>query len=1123
MPGRAVSRVRTTALVAAVLAATWTAGSTAGAATTVGGAGQGPGRFSLAGGVSQDGAAVSTAKTPSGRLARSDAALLARTDSALVNVLAKVDVDPVASYAGGVRGLAATSPGRTGRKLKENPRAVQAYTAYASARLSRARAGIASVPGASAGRTFVTAYGGVAVRLPANRAKDLLRVPGVVAVQTDTLEQPQTDATPAYIGATAVWPSLGGSTKAGEGVLVGVLDTGIWPEHPSFADNGIDHPAGGPWACQFGDGSIPQLGAPFACNDKLVGAYAFTETYLSQQAVGADEFCRDDGATGVCSPRDSDGHGTHTASTAAGSAVAHATIFGVDRGSISGIAPGASVIAYRVCLALGCYSSDSVSAVQQAILDGVDVLNFSISGGKNPYTDPVEIAFFDAFAAGISVNASAGNSGPGAGTTDHASPWVTTVAASTSNRAFSSTLTLTADNGDTFTKPGSTLTQGVTALPVVLPSGVAGYTGGARCLAPFAAGSVTGKVVVCERGTNGRVEKGYNALQGGAAGMVLYNPTASDTETDNHFLPAIHLEGPNTALLAFLAGHTGVTATWAQGQKTAQQGDVMAGFSSRGPLGDWLKPDITAPGVQILAGHTPESTDLATGPRGQLFQAIAGTSMSSPHSAGASALVRAAHPTWSPAQVKSALMLGAAEDVVKETGAPSDPFDRGAGGLRVNTAVAEGVTLDESAADYAAAAADVLDRVDLNVPSIQANPLPGTLTTRRTFTNSTTKDQPYKVSTSATNGLRVTVSPTSFSVPAGGTFTVSVTLDGTAAGPGWGFGSIRLTSTAGKVVGATIPVAASRGDGAVAMTHSCAPTALSVGAAAHCAVSLTNNAPTPAPASLALTAPGKVTVSGVTAPATATGTTGFTWSGTLSPSLPPTVDSVTAGGSPAGGYLPLSLFGTPPVAGMGDEVIVNFTVPAFRWGGETYTRLAVDSNGYLVVGGGTSADNDCCTVPAIPNVARPNNVIAPFWTDLDPGAAGAVRIGTLTDGTDTWIVVDWDGVPAFGTARLSSFQVWLQTGTTEGVSTTHGTMQGVPAGQRVNQGAENRTGTSGATYSGGSDTDWTIHTSPPQPGGSVTVGYDAAASKAGTYVLAPTATTPLVKGVLSVPQTLTVR
>ena len=208
-------------------------------------------------------------------------------------------------------------------------------------------------------------------------------------------------------------------------------------------------------------------GPTFNCNNKLIGAYAKTATYMAvtrlrragvlqrhDQAVlaarlrGPRHAYDDDGRRRLRRPRR-----CSTASSAARSA---------------GSLPGARVIEYRVCLSQGCFSSDSVSAVQQAILDGVNVINFSISGGANPYTDPVELAFLDATNAGISVNASAGNSGPGAATSDHGGPWVTTVGASTGPRSFLSTLHLTADGGATFDMPGVTLTNGIsTPTPVV--------------------------------------------------------------------------------------------------------------------------------------------------------------------------------------------------------------------------------------------------------------------------------------------------------------------------------------------------------------------------------------------------------------------------------------------------------------------------------------------------------------------------------------------------------------------------------------------------------------------------------------------------------------------------------
>ncbi|WP_159899493.1 S8 family serine peptidase [Ornithinibacter aureus] len=1114
---RHTSSIRPLAVTTAVIAVVLAGGlaSTAQASPAAGSAPD-PSRFTTSA-ITAVESQFDAAKSASGKVAQSDPALLKRTDDAVVAVMVKLDLDPVASYTGGVKGLKATSPAATKKPLEANKAAVAAYTKHANAVVASAAKDIRkAVPAAKVGRSFTTAFGGVAVRLPANKAKDLLAVDGVVAVQSDTLEQLQTDSSPRFVGATKVWPSLGGSSTAAEGVLVGILDSGIWPEHPSLADPGIDPPDGGPFACEFGDGSAG-LGDEFTCNDKLVGAHVFLDTYLAATGAVPGEYCNASG----CSARDADGHGTHTATTAAGSPVASATVLGVDRGAVSGIAPGASVIAYRVCLDQGCYSSDSVDAVQQAIIDGVDVINFSISGGANPYTDPVELSFLDATAAGISVNASAGNDGPGAATANHGGPWVTTVGASTSDRHFESRLTLTGASGATLSKVGSTITAGVSGLPVVLPTEVPFYTGGALCQTAFPAGSLTGKVVVCTRGGNGRIAKGYNASLGGASGMIMLNATERGTMTDNHFVPTVHLDSPNDDVVAFLAANPGATATWAAGAPATVRGDVMAGFSSRGPLGDFLKPDITAPGVQILAGHTPTPLTPDGGPPGQLFQAIAGTSMSSPHLAGAAALVKAAHPTWTPGQIKSALMTSSTQDVLKEDGVtPADPFDRGAGSMRVDAAVAAVATISETPHNLYGVAA--MDRIDLNLPSIQANPLPGAITTQRTLTNTTTRDQPFKASATGANGLKVSVSPTSFSVPAGGTRTITITVDGTAAPDGWAFGQVTLRSTAKRTPGIVLPVTARVADSVVPMTHTCEPTDLARNQDAACTVTLTNNSAAPAPVNLSLAAPSRVDISSVSAPATGT-SSGFTWSGTLTPALPPTITSVAAipaGQTPAGGYLPLSAFGIAPISGMGDESIVNFNVPSFSYGSEVYTRIGVVSNGYVVIGGGTAADVDYVAAP-IPSTNRPNNIVAPFWSDLNPGASGAVRIGSLTDGTTTWLVVDYAAVPTYSQGLANTFQVWIETGAGEDVTIAHEAMAGAGV-DGLSQGAENRDGTSGAAYVGGEGSTWRVNATAPTPGGSVQITYHASSSRAGSYVLAPTATSPLVKGTISVPQTLRV-
>ena len=1051
------------------------------------------------------------AKSSSGKIARSDAGLLARTDSSLVHVMVKVDADSLASYDGSIGGLAATSPEVTGKALSANSRAVRAYQAHFDAYTRGIRTQVVrQVPTAHLGATFFKAYGGFAATIPANKARDLLKVAGVVAVQSDKLVQPTSVSSVQYMGATRAWTSLGGSRTAGEGVKVGVLDTGIWPEHPMMQDPGIPF-VGGTYACQFGDGSDPLLGAPFTCNDKLIGAYAFLSTYLSVYPAGPGDFC--DNATGACSARDSEGHGTHTATTAAGSPVAHAPIFGIDRGPISGVAPGASVIAYRVCLAQGCFQSDSVAAIGQAITDGIDVINFSIGGGSNPYSDPVELAFLDAYANGISVNASAGNSGPDAGTVEHDSPWVTTVGASTWDGSYLTRLRLEASDGATYTASGSTIVPGITSgTPVVMAESVAGET--ALCDTPFAPGSVTGKVVVCERGGNGRNAKSFNVSLGGAAGMILYNPTYQDLFTDDFWVPTVMLEGPApaTAMLTFLTSHTGVTALWQTGVKTHVRGDVMTTFSSRGPGTDFIKPDITAPGLQILGGNTPVPTDVASGPPGQLYQIIAGTSMSAPHSTGAAALVKAAHPDWTPGQIKSALMTTSVQDVRKEDGTKADPFDRGAGSIRVDRALSPTITLDVAAADYAASALDPGSRLDLNTPSILVNPMAGGVATTRTVTNVSGRSQTFKITTKDPAGTDITVSPSHFTLAAGASRTLTIRITAGGVPDGWYFGQITIDPQRKGANSAVIPVAFDRAQGRVTLTHTCDSTDLSRNQETTCTVSATNLAPVDTAVSIDVKAPKGVHVSDVSAPAVAS-SGGAHWAGTLSAGLAPRVVSIASAGgtSPAGGYLPLSVFGVLPQAGFGDETLANYTVPAFQWGSETYTRIGVDSNGYVVVGGGTDADNECCNVQTFPDPARPNNVLAPYWTDLDLSTGGGVYVGTLTDGTTDWLIVDWEAAPAWGTTDANSFEIWIQLGATEGTWFAHGTLAG--PSDALSIGAENRDGSSGVNLVGDPvDADYVITTSPSLPGGSVTFKYTASSSRKGTYVLSASMASDLIRG-----------
>ncbi len=872
----------------------------------------------------------STPKSTSGAIAKSDPKLLGRHDATPVNVVIKYDFDASATYTGGVNGLAATSPRVTGKSLKANAAAVKAYDAY-TAKLTKGITAAAqkAAPSLKVNESFGTAYGGVSGRVTANQIAALLKVPGVVAVQSDTLEQPLDDNT-GFIGATAVWPSLGGSATAGSNVIFGDIDTGVWPEHPMLAPGSLSAPAGGLKACQFGDGTdTADLGPTFTCNNKLIGAYAKMANYMANTGAGANEFCNN--TSKQCSARDPEGHGTHTTTTAAGDCVTTAMLYGVERGPVCGIAPGAHVIEYRVCAAAGCFGSDSVSAVNQAIADGVNVINYSISGGGSPYTDAVELAFLDAVHAGISVNASAGNSGPTAGTSDHGGPWVTTVGASTGPRSFSSTLHLTADGGATLDIAGVTLTNGITtATPVVMAATLAGED--ALCQSTLAAGTAAGKIVVCNRGVNGRIDKGRRVAAGGAAGMILTNNSAAvtDLESDNHYLPAIQVQFNSNAVATFVTSHSNVMATWAQGTAQPAQADVMASFSSRGPTGDWIKPDVTAPGVQVLAGTTPQpdQTTADNGPTGNLYMAIAGTSMSSPHSAGVSILVKAAHPSWTPEEIKSALMTSSVQAVVKEDGVtPADPFDMGAGSIRADRAVDPTLVFDENFADFNAAGADPLNRINLNIPSIDATTMTGEVTTTRTAINVSGKAQDLKVSVQSPDNTQIIVSgqkPNGKGVLSADTklhadknkpLTFWVRISAPTADPGQYFGRITLTPKNGTPV--TIPVAFVKKQGAVALTNTCAPSSITAKTGlSHCTVTATNFAQTAANVDVKVANLDNVKglkYSNIAAPATSIGHgDGVTWSGALSGAIPPQINGFTATEGPAGGYLPLSALGVTP-------------------------------------------------------------------------------------------------------------------------------------------------------------------------------------------------------------------
>src|ERR671911_1045751 len=367
--------------------------------------------------------------------------------------------DPAVAYEGGIAGLQATAPAK-GQKLDPNSNDVKKYVAY----LNGKHADAAAAVGAEKDYDYAYSFNGFAAKMNADQAAKLASLGGVVDVSKDVLAQPTTSTTPTFLGlnqaGTGLWAKLGGPEKAGENVVVGIIDTGIWPEHPSFSDQkdyGFRTGSSGKRSQAYGappsswHGSC-QSGEQFSqdmCTNKLMGARYSLSGFGHFGIIQSD----------YKSARDADSQGSHTASTAAGNYNVKATGAAEPFGAISGMAPRARIAAYKVCWngdAGGCASSDSMAAIDQAVADGVDVINFSISGTSTNFLDPVEVAFLFAARAGVFVAASAGNEGPGASTVAHPGPWLTTVAASTQARASEATLTL--GNGAKYVGASSNVT-----------------------------------------------------------------------------------------------------------------------------------------------------------------------------------------------------------------------------------------------------------------------------------------------------------------------------------------------------------------------------------------------------------------------------------------------------------------------------------------------------------------------------------------------------------------------------------------------------------------------------------------------------------------------------------------
>jgi hypothetical protein len=711
---------------------------------------------------------------------------------------------------------AAGNQARRDLRLRRVEAAIRVRQAEIEARLGR------SVPRIG---QFLASRPGLVVALRPGEARQLETLPGVRQVRRDRWLIGTTENGPAWIGADAVWSGAAtGTMTQGEGVVVAVLDSGIHFGHPSFSDLPAD---GHPYVNPLGSGTYlgwcdpgnPNYSATYACNDKLIGAW----DYMDAICVGNPLCSEADG------PADQSGHGTHVASIASGNRVPIAgTIV-----EMAGVAPHSNLVVYDVCTRQETLPFDAICsaiglalAIDQAIVDGVDVINVSILGGMVPWSDD-DRDLLDAVDAGIFVAASAGNDGPGSSTVAHRGPWLATIGASTHDRdSYRGSLTLSGGPSSLGPFVGGSLNDATLGPAPVVYAGdygsmdaVARVCGSSRPTVgpnPFPPGTFSGEIVACESfegmQSSPTTFKSKNLLDAGAGGMIQLGQ-ASDSVAFATVIPSLGLEAADsTALRNWLASGTGHQAEISIAARTdsSVHADRVRDFSSVGPnpLFDVVKPDFVAPGSAIRLLPSYQATGVLGAESVNSFQPefggtplrfASGTSMSSPNVAGAAALLLALHPGWSPDQVRSALATTAVRNgITQQDGTtPATDFDRGSGRIDVAVAARATLLLAESTAAYLAAdPANSGDPATLNVASLMSSDCSGTCSWQRTFTNEGTSTTSWDVAlVEGPVGLELVSVPPSLTLTAGASGPVDFTVHVTSAAllSSWQHATIELT------------------------------------------------------------------------------------------------------------------------------------------------------------------------------------------------------------------------------------------------------------------------------------------------------------------------------------------
>ncbi|MDR3386641.1 MAG: S8 family serine peptidase [Rudaea sp.] len=685
---------------------------------------------------------------------------------------------------------------------------------------------------------FQHAINAVVLDLTEAEAEQLRQRDDVLMLDREHFEELLTDRGPSFIGADQIWNGFatGGAMSKGEGVVIGELDTGIAWDSPSFAGTGpIDgyvhvNPLGSGnflGTCKTGGVDAGR------CNNKLVGMYSYV--------------------TGVTSAADDEGHGSHTASTVAGNQRPASYIGGTF--TISGVAPHANVIAYKVCAAgngATCASTASTSAANQAVADGiVDAINFSIGGGTDPWNDATSLAFLGAVNAGIFVATAGGNDGPVASSISHIEPWTVTAAASSEDRVIGFPFNLTgpgsppANTQNLALRPASAPLPTADLVNVPLIQSPTFADGSNDGCAAYPAGTflqgATPAIAVLNLNQNasncGSGVRKTNATNAGAIGVIYVDPAYINLGASGNAWSML-LSDWNNVYTQIQTNPAAATASIsATGGKFPGTGDVIADFSSRGPnvgIGGQLivKPEISAPGVDILAAYASKTSASASTPN--LPQDATrvllenGTSMATPHIAGSGLLLRSLHPTWTPVQIRSALMLNARlTGLVKADNSPSDIFDRGSGRVDLAAAAQTGLVMDETYANFTAANPATGGKIaTLNLPSMAEGNCVSSCAFARTMRSAIAHGKPAVKWTLAVSGMpsgSTTVSPASFTVTSNGSASFTVTVDATKLPDGAiSQGLLTLTPSDATIPTEHMPIAVKKAAPAITV----APTSL---------------------------------------------------------------------------------------------------------------------------------------------------------------------------------------------------------------------------------------------------------------------------------------------------------